>query len=272
MDKRSIVSNFEAKVYDGSKPEPVYHIKAIIKEKEQAKKEFDDAVRNNQEAVYAETDRFGDNFAISLGAIKRDHKVTVEFTYLVAMDLRKQIDKNNSNNFLGPAPQSFYELLLPVSFKPKYATNPTGDNIFVSGTDASKVNSAGFIKVIVNSSNELEIYDQTQENNGRLEGQEDNVGDYIYEFYPTPATMGDVFLKIMNRNNQVLNDQESPFESDNVEARLFKFSDVLNDIQNPLYDKYGLVLDYAVRRKMMTQLSINNLPKRHHHFVIDCSG
>ena len=271
MDKRSIVSNFEAKVYDGSSDNPICHIKAIIKEKEQAKREFDEAVRNNQQAVYAETDRFGDNFAISLGAIKRNQRVTVEFTYLVAMDLRKVIDKNNPNDFLGPAPESFYELLLPVSFKPKYTTNPTGDDIFVSGAGASTVNSMDSIKVVVVSSDKLDIYNQTEEDNGQLVAQEDNTGGYLYEFCPTPTSMGDVYLKIMNRKNQVL-DGESPFESDNLEVRLFKFSDVLKNSENPLYNKYGLVVDYAIRRRMMTKLTLDELPKRHHHFVIDCSG
>ena len=270
MDKRSIVSNFEAEVYDDSSDNPICHIEAIIKKKEQAKTEFDEAVRNNQEAVRAETDRFGDNFVISLGAIKRNQRVTVEFTYHVVMDLRKQVDSNNPNDFLGPAPQSFYELLLPVSFKPKYAPNTT-DDIFVSGNDADTVNSMGGIKVVVESSDKLDIYNQAEENNGQLVAQENSVGDYFYEFNPTPTSIGDVNLKIMNGNNLVRNG-ESPFESDNLEVRLFKFSDVLKNSENPLYNKYGLVVDYAIRRRMMNELALDELPKRHHHFVIDCSG
>ena len=283
MDKRSIVSNFEAKVYDDVQRDPLI-IKAIIKEKQQAKQEFEEAVRSNREAVYAESDNFGNNFAISLGAINRDHKVVVEFTYLVAMDLRKSVDKNNPNDFMGQGEQSFYELLIPVCFKPKYTTAPTGDRIFATGAEASEVkNTTGTIRVEVVSSTELEVYDQTAETGGslRLEPEETDNNEFRYQFFPTPMEMGDVFLKIMNHSN-FSNDQSgsvtsssgqesAPFESDNTEVRLFKFSDILK-VENPLYDKYGLVVDYAIRRKTMHTISTDNFPKRHHHFVIDCSG
>ena len=41
-------------VFENGNLEPVMTIKAVVKEKEQAKREFKEAVRQNREAVYAE--------------------------------------------------------------------------------------------------------------------------------------------------------------------------------------------------------------------------
>ena len=63
--------------------------------------------------------------------------------------------------------------------------------------------------------------------------------------------MGDVFLKIRNNNSD---EREAVhFESEKTEARLFNFSDVVES-DNPLCNRYGLVVDYAIKRKMMHQV------------------
>ena len=158
------------------------------------------------------SDETGNNFSISLGSIKPKHSVVVEFTYLVAMDLRKMVQTENVNDFLGQAEQSFYELLIPVCFKPKYAINPTGDGLFVSGDQASDINQVkSSIKVDIISSTELEIYDQSNsaENDDQLplDIPADD-GRFIYTLNPLPMgdqdghrRMGDVFLKIMSNSN-----------------------------------------------------------------------
>ena len=85
------------------------------------------------------SDKNGDNFAISLGAINPAHSVVVEFSYLVAMDSRKTVKIDDQNDLLGGAQQSFYELLIPVRFQPKYAPHPTGDTTFTTGGGASSI-------------------------------------------------------------------------------------------------------------------------------------
>ena len=213
------------------------------------------------------SDERGNNFSISLGSIKPKHSVVVEFTYLVTMDLRKMVQTENVNDFLGQAEQSFYELLIPVCFKPKYAINPTGDGLFVSGDQASNINQVqSSIKVEIISSTELEIYDQSSsaENDDQLplDIPADD-GRFIYTLHPLPSSMGDVFLKIMSNSNliPIENSDEreaAVFEADHAEARLFKFNDVLKT-DNPLHNKYGLVVDYTIKRKMMHKVMFNVL-------------
>ena len=196
---------------------------------------------------------------ISLGAIESSHSIKVDFSYLVAMDLRKTVRTDDQNDFLGETEESFYELLIPVCFKPKYASLPTGDSTFVTGAGASSIRDVkSTITVKVFSSNDLELYDQSSSarNNGKLLcDKESHDGRFTYTYCPDPESMGDVFLKIMNTNNSIStgnSDKRGPvdFESEKVEARLFKFSDVLKP-DNPLFNKYGLVVDYAIKRKMM---------------------
>ena len=175
------------------------------------------------------------------------------------MDLHKPVKIDNHGNFLSQAEQSYYELLLPVCFKPKYVSYPTDDSTFVTGAGASNIRDVKrTITVEVCSSNELELYDQSSSasNNAKLPCDiQVYDGRFTYTYCPDPGSMGDVFLKIMNTNNFILtgNSDEREavdFESEKVEARLFKFSDVLKP-DNPLFNKYGLIVDYAIKRKMM---------------------
>ena len=183
--------------------------------------------------------------------------------YLATMDLHNPVKTDNHGDFLSQAEQSYYELLLPVSFKPKYASNPIGDRIFVTGAGASSIdNVRSAITVKVCSTNELELYDQssTARNHERLRCDiQAHDGTFTYTYFPDPGSMGDVFLKIINVDNSIptrnSNGQEAiDFEPDKVEAGLFAFDDVLKRI-NPLRNKYGLVVDYAIKRKMLHKVN-----------------
>ena len=186
------------------------------------------------------------------------------------MDMRKPVIIGDHENFLGQAEQTFYELLLPVSFKPKYASNPTGDKIFVTGApgEAGRIDDLKRsceempIKVQVTSKNELKVYDQSSSsiNDEMLSCDiQAHDGTFTYTYFPDPGSMGDVFLKIINVDNSIptrnSNGQEAiDFEPDKVEAGLFAFDDVLKRI-NPLRNKYGLVVDYAIKRKMLHKVN-----------------
>ena len=50
-----------------------------MKEKKEARREFEEAVASGKSAIYAQSDHRGENFSISLGAIRSDQNVVVQF-------------------------------------------------------------------------------------------------------------------------------------------------------------------------------------------------
>ena len=68
--------------------------------------------------------------------------------------------------------------------------------------------------------------------------------------------MGDIFLKINNPTENSKEQESAVLETENTEARLFKLSDVLK-AHHPLYNKFGLVVDYTIKRKMMHKVIFN---------------
>ena len=200
-----------------------------------------------------------------LGAIEASHSVVVDFRYLTTMEMRQQVEPR----FLNQAEKSFYELLLPVCFKPKYSSNPTGDKIFVTGAEAKSIKCLKksdeekpiTVELEVVSSYELEIYDRSSSarNSQKLQCYNQGFGGrFLYTYYPNPASMGDIFLGIANTNYSLstANSNEAKVvDSEKAEAQLFKFSDVLKS-DSPLYkyNKYGLIVDYAIKRKPMYEV------------------
>ena len=96
---------------------------------------------------------------------------------------------------------------------------------------------------------------------------------------PCDREKTDVHLRFKYRptslRNTTNNDTEvsSPLAEDNpIETKLFKFSDVIKDQANPLFNKLGFIADYSFRQNMMYQVMANDWPKRDYEFVIDCSG
>lgn len=95
-----------------------YKIKCQIKEKEAAKKEYKEAVKNGDQAVMVSEEN-SEQYDINIGNIKPHQQLSIEFTYLCEL----QYDRQHGG----------YKVILPTTITPKYdsklgslATN--GDN------------------------------------------------------------------------------------------------------------------------------------------------
>ena len=275
MDKKSMVTNFEAKVYNPDNPNiPDFIIKAKCKEKEKARAEFKRAIHEGKEAILGETDAVGDNFVISLGAIKKEQLVQVEFSYLVVMNEYTKVTTTQGVQHVDVEVDKSYELMLPVSFKPKYSPNPGGDPLFITGASATKMEPDSAIATIHSRHGNIHrIINVATDQPERLEhGPQINDNKQNFEYYLN----GDVHLRIYYKNVPLPNVSGNHGQriTQNIEINLFKFEGLnkINDQDNPLNGKYGLIVEYYVKQNMLYSVPKNQFPKRTFHFVIDCSG
>jgi len=293
MDKRSMVTRFNAKVYKQDDPTKLlFEINANVKEKEKARKEFDNAIRAGKQAIFAQSDKHGDNFSISVGAIGNDELVIVEFSYLVIMDLHTAIKHENGEQNFVITEDTSYDLLLPVDFKPKYdlGAGNADDPVFISGANAGKVKESIRDPVVtIKSTTPMVVtkLNSAVQTNLNVLAESRTVpemacgdGTFEYTYTMEDRDKTDVHLRFTYAEKMINTTEEleqSQFRCDHVETRLFKFDQFLPSVEdaavaNPLSDKYGLIVDYSIRRHMMYKVPPTQWSKRIYHFVIDCSG
>lgn len=81
MDEAAAVCGFEAKYEDGTV------IQGVVKEKEEARKDYQRAIQNNQPASLLESVR-RDIFKIKVGNVPAASYVTIAITYVTALKAR----------------------------------------------------------------------------------------------------------------------------------------------------------------------------------------